>query len=127
MLGVARPYRGRIAVALVAMVVYAAGAGMLAGLIQQIVDGLIDVQPDTVRTIAFQIMLAYTLKPQVKVLGPKYGPLVQKILAAFKALDAHGAQEAARGRVTATLGLIAIELKSQQRLTLAREPSWHLR
>src|SRR5712691_11591771 len=41
-------------------------------------------------------MLAYTLKPQVKVLGPKYGPLVQKILAAFKALDAHGAQEAAR-------------------------------
>jgi isoleucyl-tRNA synthetase len=41
-------------------------------------------------------MLAYTLKPQVKGLGPKYGPLVQKILAAFKALDAHGAQEAAR-------------------------------
>lgn len=32
----------------------------------------------------------------MKVLGPKYGPLVQKILAAFKALDAHGAQEAAR-------------------------------
>ena len=41
-------------------------------------------------------MLAYTLKPQVKVLGPKYGPLVQKILAKFKALDAHGSQEAAR-------------------------------
>jgi len=41
-------------------------------------------------------MLAYTLKPQVKVLGPKYGPLVQKILAKFKALDAHGAQQAAR-------------------------------
>jgi len=41
-------------------------------------------------------MLAYTLKPQVKVLGPKYGLLLQKILAAFKALDAHGAQEAAR-------------------------------
>ena len=37
-------------------------------------------------------MLAYTLKPRVKVLGPKYGPMVQKILAAFKALDAHGAQ-----------------------------------
>ena len=29
-------------------------------------------------------MLAYTLKPQVKILGPKYGPLVQKILAASK-------------------------------------------
>ena len=41
-------------------------------------------------------MLAYTLKPQVKVLGPKYGPLVQKILAKFKALDAHGTQEAAK-------------------------------
>jgi isoleucyl-tRNA synthetase len=41
-------------------------------------------------------MLAYTLKPQVKALGPKYGPLVQKILAKFKALDAHGAQQAAR-------------------------------
>ncbi|MGH2481284.1 MAG: DUF5915 domain-containing protein, partial [Ktedonobacteraceae bacterium] len=41
-------------------------------------------------------MLAYTLKPQVKVLGPKYGPLVQKILAKFKALDARGTQQAAR-------------------------------
>ena len=41
-------------------------------------------------------MLAYTLKPQVKVLGPKYGPLVQKILVAFKSLDAHGAHEAAK-------------------------------
>jgi isoleucyl-tRNA synthetase len=41
-------------------------------------------------------MLEYTLKPQVKALGPKYGPLVQKILAKFKALDAHGAQQAAR-------------------------------
>jgi isoleucyl-tRNA synthetase len=41
-------------------------------------------------------MLAYHLKPLVKVLGPKHGPLVQKILAFFKGLDAHGAQEAAR-------------------------------
>ena len=41
-------------------------------------------------------MLAYTLKPQVKILGPKYGPLVQKILAAFKSLDARGAHEAAK-------------------------------
>src|SRR5260221_7084759 len=41
-------------------------------------------------------MLAYTLKPQVKVLGTKYGTLIQKMLAAFKTLDAHGAQEAAR-------------------------------
>src|SRR6266700_3268454 len=60
-------------------------------------------------------MLAYTLKPQVKVLGPKYGPLVQKILAAFKALDAHGAQEAARalhesGKLNFTLDGHQIEL-----------------
>jgi isoleucyl-tRNA synthetase len=32
-------------------------------------------------------MLAYTLRPQAKVLGPKYGPLIQKILAFFKSLD----------------------------------------
>jgi isoleucyl-tRNA synthetase len=41
-------------------------------------------------------MLAYSLKPQVKILGPKHGPLVQKILGYFKGLDAHGSQEAAR-------------------------------
>ncbi len=41
-------------------------------------------------------MLAYTLKPQVKVLGPKYGPLVQKILAVLKGLDEHSTQLAAR-------------------------------
>ena len=33
-------------------------------------------------------MLAYTLKPQVKILGPKHGPLVQKILGYFKGLNA---------------------------------------
>src|SRR5437763_7827662 len=41
-------------------------------------------------------MLLYTLKPQVKVLGPKSGHLVQKILTRFKALDPHGVQEAAK-------------------------------
>jgi isoleucyl-tRNA synthetase len=41
-------------------------------------------------------MLAYTLKPQAKVLGPKYGSLVQKILALFKTLDAQEVQKAAR-------------------------------
>jgi isoleucyl-tRNA synthetase len=60
-------------------------------------------------------MLAYTLKPQVKVLGPKYGPLVQKILAAFKSLDAHGAREAAKllnetGRLNFTIEGQHIEL-----------------
>jgi isoleucyl-tRNA synthetase len=41
-------------------------------------------------------MLAYTLRAQARVLGPKYGPLVQKILAMLKSLDAHAASEAAR-------------------------------
>lgn len=41
-------------------------------------------------------MLAHTLRPQVKILGPKYGPLVQQILATFKSLDAQAANEAAR-------------------------------
>jgi isoleucyl-tRNA synthetase len=36
------------------------------------------------------------LKPQAKVLGPKYGSLVQKILALFKTLDAQEVQKAAR-------------------------------
>ncbi|GCF09486.1 isoleucine--tRNA ligase [Dictyobacter arantiisoli] len=40
-------------------------------------------------------MLNYTLRPQVKILGPKYGPLVQKILGHLKGLSAHEAQEAA--------------------------------
>jgi len=64
-------------------------------------------------------MLAYTLKPQVKVLGPKYGPLVQKILAAFKSLDASGAQEAARvlnetGKLNFTINGQQIELTSDE-------------
>ncbi|WP_376795662.1 isoleucine--tRNA ligase [Thermogemmatispora sp.] len=41
-------------------------------------------------------MLAYTLRAQARVLGPKYGPLVQKILATLKGLDAQAASEAAR-------------------------------
>jgi isoleucyl-tRNA synthetase len=57
-------------------------------------------------------MLAYTLKPQVKILGPKYGPLVQKILARFKALDAHGANEAARQ--IQTTGKLSFTLEGQQ-------------
>ena len=41
-------------------------------------------------------MLAYTLKPQVKVLGPKYGSQFQKILAVLKSLDEHSTQLAAQ-------------------------------
>lgn len=57
-------------------------------------------------------MLAYTLKPRVKVLGPKYGPLVQKILAKFKALDTHGTQEAAR--ILNETGTLNFTLDGQQ-------------
>jgi isoleucyl-tRNA synthetase len=57
-------------------------------------------------------MLTYTLKPQVKVLGPKYGRLVQKILTRFKALDPHGAQEAAR--LLNEMGILNFTLDGQQ-------------
>ncbi len=64
-------------------------------------------------------MLAYTLKPQVKILGPKYGPLVQKILAKFKALDAHGVNEAAKvlnemGSLSFTIDGQQVELSSEE-------------
>ena len=64
-------------------------------------------------------MLAYTLKPQVKILGPKYGPLVQKILAAFKSLDTRGAHEAANllnetGTLNFTIDGQQIELTSDE-------------
>ncbi len=57
-------------------------------------------------------MLTYTLKPHVKVLGPKYGRLVQKILTKFKALDPHGAQEAAR--LLNETGILYFTLDGQQ-------------
>jgi len=64
-------------------------------------------------------MLAYTLKPLVKVLGPKHGPLVQKILVAFKALDAHATNEAAKqlieaGKVTLAIDGEQIELTTEE-------------
>ncbi len=64
-------------------------------------------------------MLSYTLKPQVKVLGPKFGHLVQKILTKFKALDPRGAQEAAKllletGSLNFTVDGQQIELTSDE-------------
>ena len=64
-------------------------------------------------------MLAYTLKPQVKILGPKFGSLVQKILAYFKALSAHEAQEAATQ--LNTVGTLTITLADEQQVTLTPE------
>jgi subfamily B ATP-binding cassette protein MsbA len=62
LLSAARAYRGRIGIALLAMVVYAAGSGLQAWLINDIVTGLIDVKSDTVQTVAGLILLAYFLK-----------------------------------------------------------------
>ncbi|MBV9230527.1 MAG: class I tRNA ligase family protein, partial [Chloroflexi bacterium] len=64
-------------------------------------------------------MLAYTLKPQVKILGPKYGPLVQKILALFKTLDEHEVQKAAEelnttGTLKLAVGDKEVELTSEE-------------
>jgi isoleucyl-tRNA synthetase len=57
-------------------------------------------------------MLAYLLKPQARVLGPKYGPLVQKILATLKGLDAHAANEA--GRQLNATGTLPLTVEGQQ-------------
>ncbi|HZO71164.1 MAG TPA: isoleucine--tRNA ligase [Ktedonobacteraceae bacterium] len=57
-------------------------------------------------------MLAYTLKPQVKVLGPKHGPLVQKVLAFFKTMTAHETQLAAE-QLNAT-GMLKLALGEQE-------------
>ncbi|HLZ62426.1 MAG TPA: isoleucine--tRNA ligase [Ktedonosporobacter sp.] len=64
-------------------------------------------------------MLAYTLKPQVKILGPKYGPLVQKILALFKTLDEHEVQRAAEqliqsGKLSLVVGEKEVELTTEE-------------
>jgi isoleucyl-tRNA synthetase len=63
-------------------------------------------------------MLDYTLKPQAKVLGPKYGPLVQKILTAFRALDPRGVREAAK--LLNETGSLSFTIDGQQ-LTLTPE------
>ncbi len=64
-------------------------------------------------------MLAYTLKPQAKVLGPKYGSLVQKILGLFKTLDAQEVQKAARaltekGELDVVIGEKELTLTSEE-------------
>ncbi|QBD83180.1 isoleucine--tRNA ligase [Ktedonosporobacter rubrisoli] len=56
-------------------------------------------------------MLSYTLKPRVKILGPKFGPRVQKILALFKSFDERTAQAAAR-QLNET-GLLKLVLEDQ--------------
>lgn len=64
-------------------------------------------------------MLAYTLKPQFKVLGAKYGPVVQKILAYFKTLTEDEAQAAAehlntQGKLDLTFGETHVSLTSEE-------------
>jgi isoleucyl-tRNA synthetase len=64
-------------------------------------------------------MLAYTLKPQVKILGPKFGPLVQQILRHFKGLSAQEAQEAAHqlsatGSLTTTIADKEVTLNTNE-------------
>ena len=63
-------------------------------------------------------MIAYTLRPNAKVLGPKYGRLVQQILLYFKHLNTHLAQVAAsKLNTTGKLEIIVDE----QQVTLTTE------
>jgi isoleucyl-tRNA synthetase len=57
-------------------------------------------------------MLAYTLRPQVKILGPKFGPLVQKILVHFKALNPQETQHYANQ--LSTIGTLNLLIAEQQ-------------
>lgn len=55
-------------------------------------------------------MIAYTLRPNAKLLGPKYGPLMQPILQYFKNLNTHLAQTtASKLNTTGTLEIIVEE------------------
>jgi subfamily B ATP-binding cassette protein MsbA len=64
LLGVAAPWRGRLIVALGAMIVYAAGSAYLASLIKFIFDHVLvpSVRPADVAFVAVQIVLAYFFK-----------------------------------------------------------------
>ena len=57
----AAPYRGQLTVALLAMVLYAAGAALLAYLIQPILDKVLPEQQQ-VRQVAMLLLMAYVLK-----------------------------------------------------------------
>ncbi|GCE49622.1 isoleucyl-tRNA synthetase [Thermosporothrix hazakensis] len=64
-------------------------------------------------------MLAYTLKPQAKVLGPRYGALVQKIIVHFKNLDTLDTQKAAQqlnasGELTITVSDQSVTLTPEE-------------
>jgi isoleucyl-tRNA synthetase len=56
-------------------------------------------------------MIAYTLRPQAKVLGPKYGPLVQKILQYFRNLET--AQKQLAASQLSTTGQLEISIDGQ--------------
>jgi isoleucyl-tRNA synthetase len=63
-------------------------------------------------------MLTYTLRPQAKVLGPRYGSLVQKILQVFRRLSEQEVQRAAQQlNETGEIGVVV----NEQELTLTKE------
>ncbi len=77
-------------------------------------------------------MLVYSLKPLMKVLGPKHGNLAQKVLAALRATDAHAGAEALRERgslvlkvdkqeVTLTADEVEVEASAREGYVAAEE------
>jgi subfamily B ATP-binding cassette protein MsbA len=62
LLSYTRPYRGRLAVALAAMVLYAAGSAYVAWLIKNVVELLNSVARQSFQTIAGRILVAYFAK-----------------------------------------------------------------
>jgi subfamily B ATP-binding cassette protein MsbA len=62
LLGYAAPYRGRLTIALVAMMFYAAGSAYVAWLIKNVVELLNSVARQSFQTIAARILIAYFVK-----------------------------------------------------------------
>ncbi|MGZ6391907.1 MAG: DUF5915 domain-containing protein, partial [Ktedonobacterales bacterium] len=56
-------------------------------------------------------MLIYTIQPKMSVLGPKYGKLLPKVLAALRAGDGHAMQE--RARMLAETGRLSLLVDGQ--------------
>jgi isoleucyl-tRNA synthetase len=70
-------------------------------------------------------MLHYTLRPRPQVLGPRYGKLVPKIMAAVRGLDAHAAADALREHGALTLDVegqpVVLTLDDIEVVAAARE------
>lgn len=62
LLGYAAPFRGRLALAVLAMVVYAAGSVGIMSMVKDIFDGVLVPNPTNVQRVAFTLLAAFAIK-----------------------------------------------------------------